>query len=331
MNSSVASSTRKPGIDSSLSSVPPVWPSPRPLIFPNGTPHAATIGPTAIEVLSPTPPVECLSTTRRPSAPWRSTVSPVRIERVGHGERLGARQPAEEHRHAERRKLVVGHRRRLRSRARARATRRRSARRRRACARSAPRTRMRHGVDDRLAGDPATGRLAAEPRVDRRPDVGELAFVDSPGRVLARDIGEQQRVLARVVGRRRRRVAAVIRGEDSRSPGRRASSRSGSRRSKSCRQRWKLTGSFRWPQSMSVSTRLTKISPSSSSLSSRSVCCDPLDVRLRRVRLVDVAAGEDVARSCRRREPSCPRRGPATGSSAASAASEKSCRFGVRS
>ena len=54
-------------------------PSPRPLIFANGTPQAATIGPTAIEVLSPTPPVECLSTTLRPSAEWRSTVSPVAI------------------------------------------------------------------------------------------------------------------------------------------------------------------------------------------------------------------------------------------------------------
>ena len=73
--SSTESSTRKPGIDSSLSSVPPVWPSPRPLIFPTGTPHAATIGPTAIEVLSPTPPVECLSTTLRPSAPRRGRAS----------------------------------------------------------------------------------------------------------------------------------------------------------------------------------------------------------------------------------------------------------------
>jgi hypothetical protein len=70
---------RKPGIDSSLSSVPPVWPSPRPLIFPNGTPQAATIGPTASDVLSPTPPVECLSTTLRPIAACRSIVSPLRI------------------------------------------------------------------------------------------------------------------------------------------------------------------------------------------------------------------------------------------------------------
>ena len=78
MSSSVVSSTRKPGIDSSLSSVPPVWPSPRPDIFPSGTPHAATIGPTASDVLSPTPPVECLSTTLRPSAAPRSSVSPER-------------------------------------------------------------------------------------------------------------------------------------------------------------------------------------------------------------------------------------------------------------
>ncbi len=77
-NSSIVSSTRKPGIASSLSSVPPVCPSPRPDIFPNGTPHAATMGPTAIEVLSPTPPVECLSTTRRPIAAPSSSVSPER-------------------------------------------------------------------------------------------------------------------------------------------------------------------------------------------------------------------------------------------------------------
>ena len=59
--------------------MPPVWPSPRPDIFPNGTPHAATIGPTASDVLSPTPPVECLSTTLRPSAEPRSIVSPLAI------------------------------------------------------------------------------------------------------------------------------------------------------------------------------------------------------------------------------------------------------------
>ena len=108
MNSSIESSTPKPGIDSSLSSVPPVWPRPRPLIFPTGTPHAATIGPTAIVVLSPTPPVECLSTTFRPSASPRSSVAAAADHRVGERVRLGGRHALEVHGHAERGQLVVG-------------------------------------------------------------------------------------------------------------------------------------------------------------------------------------------------------------------------------
>ena len=59
-------STRMPGNDSSLSMVPPVKPRPRPLILPTGTPHAATRGMTTNDVLSPTPPVECLSATGLP-------------------------------------------------------------------------------------------------------------------------------------------------------------------------------------------------------------------------------------------------------------------------
>ena len=122
MNSSRPSSTRKPGIDSSLSSVPPVWPSPRPLILPNGTPHAATIGPTAIDVLSPTPPVECLSTTRRPSAPPRSTVSPLPHHRLGQRERLGARSARGSRRPCRTRPAGSPARRRAHSRGRARAS-----------------------------------------------------------------------------------------------------------------------------------------------------------------------------------------------------------------
>ena len=61
MNRSSVSSTDRPGMDSSLSSVPPVCPSPRPLIFATGTPHAATSGARISVVVSPTPPVECLS------------------------------------------------------------------------------------------------------------------------------------------------------------------------------------------------------------------------------------------------------------------------------
>jgi hypothetical protein len=47
---------------SSLSSVPPVWPNPRPDIIGTVTPTAASSGARMSEVLSPTPPVECLST-----------------------------------------------------------------------------------------------------------------------------------------------------------------------------------------------------------------------------------------------------------------------------
>ena len=52
---------RNPAIDSSLSTVPPVWPSPRPLTMGTMTPQAATIGARCSDTLSPTPPVECLS------------------------------------------------------------------------------------------------------------------------------------------------------------------------------------------------------------------------------------------------------------------------------
>ena len=64
-----------PGIDSNLSNVPPVWPNPLPDILANFTPHAATKGPSTKEVLSPTPPVECLSTFI-PSMLDKSIVSP---------------------------------------------------------------------------------------------------------------------------------------------------------------------------------------------------------------------------------------------------------------
>ena len=51
-----------PGIDSNLSTVPPVNPNPLPDIFATGTPQEATNGSNINDTLSPTPPVECLST-----------------------------------------------------------------------------------------------------------------------------------------------------------------------------------------------------------------------------------------------------------------------------
>ncbi len=69
---------RQPGMDSSLSSVPPVWPSPRPDSCGTATPQAATSGASGRVILSPTPPVECLSAVGRDS-PEKSSRSPESI------------------------------------------------------------------------------------------------------------------------------------------------------------------------------------------------------------------------------------------------------------
>src|SRR6185369_1482741 len=78
MNSSLDSPTRNPGMVSSLSSVPPVWPSPRPDSWGTAAPHAATSGVSGSVILSPTPPVECLSTVGRDTED-RSSRSPEAI------------------------------------------------------------------------------------------------------------------------------------------------------------------------------------------------------------------------------------------------------------
>ena len=76
-NASRVSVIRIPGIASSLSTVPPVCPSPLPDILVTLAPSAAAIGPTIKEVLSPTPPVECLSEDSSPKR-LRSSMSPER-------------------------------------------------------------------------------------------------------------------------------------------------------------------------------------------------------------------------------------------------------------
>ena len=55
-----------------------MWPRPRPEIIGTVTPHAAASGASTRLVLSPTPPVECLSTLG-PGSSERSSTSPVRI------------------------------------------------------------------------------------------------------------------------------------------------------------------------------------------------------------------------------------------------------------
>src|SRR3954452_18598182 len=65
-------------MDSSLSRVPPVWPSPRPDSWGTAAPHAATSGASGSVILSPTPPVECLSTVGR-ATEERSSRTPEAI------------------------------------------------------------------------------------------------------------------------------------------------------------------------------------------------------------------------------------------------------------
>ena len=75
-NSSCERAVFVPGTLSILSMVPPVWPKPRPLILAIFTPQAATMGAMTSVVLSPTPPVECLSTLM-PGMGERSTITPL--------------------------------------------------------------------------------------------------------------------------------------------------------------------------------------------------------------------------------------------------------------
>ena len=83
-----------PGTASILSMVPPVWPRPRPLILATGTPQAATMGTMTSVVLSPTPPVECLSTLT-PGIEDKSTLSPEIGHDLGEGGGLGVGHAAQ--------------------------------------------------------------------------------------------------------------------------------------------------------------------------------------------------------------------------------------------
>jgi hypothetical protein len=95
-----------PGIDSSLSSVPPVCPSPRPDIIGTTPPHAATSGAMTIEVLSPTPPVLCLSTFT-PGMSERSTREPEAHHGIGEHRCLLRGHAAQQNGHQQGRGLIV--------------------------------------------------------------------------------------------------------------------------------------------------------------------------------------------------------------------------------
>ncbi len=99
--------TLKPGIASSLSSVPPVWPRPRPLIMGTMRPPAAATGARTRDVLSPTPPVECLSTLRFGMSE-KSRTSPERSMVSVRNADSGGVMPLQQHGHQPCRGLVVG-------------------------------------------------------------------------------------------------------------------------------------------------------------------------------------------------------------------------------
>ena len=97
-----------PGIDSILSSVPPVWPSPRPESWGTAAPQAATSGHSGRLILSPTPPVECLSTvgpTDRGEVEPFATGDHRRCPRV----ELAVVETPEHDRHEQGRRLLLGH------------------------------------------------------------------------------------------------------------------------------------------------------------------------------------------------------------------------------
>ena len=115
VSSSLPRLARQPGIDSSLSRVPPVCPRPRPDSIGTTAPQLATSGASTSETLSPTPPVECLSTDGRglPPAPTGGAGQVQPLARGDHlpgpGPELGPVEPVEVDRHQQRRHLLVGH------------------------------------------------------------------------------------------------------------------------------------------------------------------------------------------------------------------------------
>ena len=83
-----------------------MWPSPRPDIIGTTTPHAAASGARMSDVLSPTPPVLCLSTFGPGTSAHRYRV-PESVIAAGQGGRLGGRHAVQEDGHEQGRELVV--------------------------------------------------------------------------------------------------------------------------------------------------------------------------------------------------------------------------------
>ena len=142
---------------------------------------------------------------------------------------------------------------------------------------------------------PRPGGLPPSHAFTVRADVGELALVHGTLRVAAGRVGEQERVLARVVGGRRRRVAAMVGRDDQQVAG---------------PQRLEdlleppvevLEAAMEVDRVVAVAPELVGLDevhehePVVELLQQLDRLVDPVHVGLGRKRLVDVAAGEDVA------------------------------------
>lgn len=103
---SFVTSACQPGMDSSLSNVPPVWPRPRPDSCGTATPKAVTSGATGSAIVSPTTPVACLFAVTVLSE--SKTHGLARVDhRLCPAGNLSAVHAIHEHRHIERGHLLI--------------------------------------------------------------------------------------------------------------------------------------------------------------------------------------------------------------------------------
>ena len=138
--------------------------------------------------------------------------------------------------------------------------------------------------------------LGPEPRRHRRADIAELAaLVDAAGRIPARGVREQHRVLAGVVARRRRRVAAVVGGDDQEIVRAQRLEDVGQPPVEVLQAAVEVDRVVAVPPQLVGLDEVGEDEAVVDVLEQLEGAVDPLDVRLRRERLVDVAPGEDVA------------------------------------
>src|SRR5579862_6879498 len=149
--------------------------------------------------------------------------------------------------------------------------------------------------EDRRARDGAAAGLALQPRVHRRAHVRKLALVDQAGGIAPGDVGEEHRVLPRVVGGRRRRIAAVIRRDDEEVARPQRLEQVGQAAVEVLEAAVEVHGVVAVaPQHVGLD-EVDEDEALVHLLQELLRHLDAVDVRLRRMRLVDVLAGEDVA------------------------------------